>query len=157
MGLGNGLAGEPSLAAGDQRTRRAMWLLAGLVVLALILRLWHLGAWGLEGDEIFTLRDSREPRLSNPRPLLYLLNYLLIRPTFGLNELGLRILPAFFGVLAIPTVYFVGRRLVGSRAALFAALLVALSPIHIYQSQYARYWSLVFLLSAAYPFAIHFG
>jgi hypothetical protein len=157
MGLGDGLAAERVVAAGDQRTMRAMGLLAGLVALGLVLRFWHLGTWGLEGDEIFTLRDSLAPRLTNPRPLLYLLNYLLVRPTVGLNELGLRLLPALFGVLAIPTVYFIGRRLVGSRAALFAALLVALSPIHIYQSQYARYWSLTFLLSAAYPFAIYYG
>jgi uncharacterized membrane protein len=145
------------VAADSQRIRRATWLLAGLIVLALILRFWHLGAWGFEGDEIFTLRDSRAPRLSNPRPLLYLLNYILVRPTLGLNEFGLRLLPALFGVLAVPTVYFIGRRLVSSRAGLFAALLVALSPFHIYQSQYARYWSLAFLLSAAYPFALHFG
>jgi dolichyl-phosphate-mannose-protein mannosyltransferase len=149
--------GVMDVPAENQRVKYAMWLLAGLVLLATILRFWRLGAWGLEGDEIFTLRDSRAPRLSNPRPLLYLLNYILVRPVLGLDEFGLRVLPALFGILAIPTVYFIGRRLVGSRAALFAALLVALSPIHIYQSQYARYWSLAFLLSAAYPFALYFG
>ncbi|MEA2725017.1 MAG: hypothetical protein QOH59_2788 [Gemmatimonadales bacterium] len=132
-------------------------LLTGLIVLAALLRFWRLGDWGLEGDEIFTLRDSLAPKLDNPRPLIYFLNYYLIRPFWPLDELGVRLLPALFGVLAIPALYLVARRLIGTRAALFAALLLALSPLHIYQSQYARYWSLVFLLSSIYPFAIYLG
>jgi len=31
------------------------------------------------------------------------------------------------------------------------------NSFHIYQSQFARYWSLVFLLSAVYPFALYLG
>jgi hypothetical protein len=133
-------------------------LLAGLTILALVLRAWRLGVWNLEGDEIFTLRDSiNEPRLNNPRPLLYFLNYYLVRPFTPLDELGLRILPALFGVLAIPVIYLVGRRLIGTRAALFSALFLTVSGFHVYHSQSARYWSLVFLLSAVYPFAIYLG
>jgi len=132
-------------------------LLASLIVLALALRVWRLGHWGFEGDEIFTLRDSLNPSLSNPRPLLYFLNHYLVRPLVPLDELGLRLLPALFGVLAIPAFYLVSRRLVGTRAALFGTLLLAVNPIHVYHSQYARYWSLVFLLSAVYPFALYLG
>jgi dolichyl-phosphate-mannose-protein mannosyltransferase len=133
-------------------------LLAGLIVLALALRFWRLGEWNLEGDEIFTLRDStNQPRLSNPRPLLYFLNYYVVRPLVPLDELGLRLLPALFGVLAIPVFYLVARRLVGTRAALFGSLFLTVSSLHVYHSQAARYWSLVFLLSAVYPFAIYLG
>lgn len=132
-------------------------LLVGLVALAIALRMWRLGQWGFDGDEIYTLRDSLNPRLSNPRPLLYLLNHYLILPLVPLDELGLRLLPAFFGLLAVPVLYLITRRLVGKRAALFTALLVAVNPMHVYLSQYARYWSLVFLLSAVYPFAIYLG
>lgn len=130
-------------------------LLTGLIVLALVLRFWRLGDWGLESDEIYTLRDSLTLRLDNPRPLLYFLNYYLVRPLLPLDELGVRLLPAFFGVLAVPAFYLVGRRLVGTRAALFGALLLTFNTLHVYQSQYARYWSLVFLLSSVYPFAIY--
>ncbi|HEY5940893.1 MAG TPA: glycosyltransferase family 39 protein [Gemmatimonadales bacterium] len=143
-------------AARPQRLLPAL-LLTGIIVLAALLRFWRLGAWGLEGDEIFTLRDSLAPAFDNPRPLIYFLNYYLIRPLWPLDELGVRLLPALFGVLAVPALYLVARRLIGTRAALFAALLLALSPVHIYQSQYARYWSLVFLLSSVYPFAIYIG
>ena len=132
-------------------------LLAGLTVLALILRFWRLGNWSLDSDEIFMLRDSLGPSLGNPRPLLYFLNHYLVGPLVPLDEFGLRLLPAIFGVLAIPAFYLVARRLVGTRAALFGALLLTVNPLHVYYSQFARYWSLVFLLSAVYPYALYIG
>jgi dolichyl-phosphate-mannose-protein mannosyltransferase len=142
----------------DRRQRPvALILLVGLILLAFALRFYRLGAWGFEATEMFTLRDSINPSLSNPRPLVYFLNYWLVRPLMPLDEFGLRVLPALFGVLAIPVFYLVARRLVGTRAALFGALMLAVSGFHVYYSQYARYWTLVFLLSAAYPYAIYLG
>jgi hypothetical protein len=132
-------------------------LLTALVVLALALRFYRLGDWSLDSDEVFMLRDSVDPRLTNPRPLLYFLNYWLVRPIMPLDELGLRLLPAIFGALAIPVFYFMARRLIGTRTALFGAFLLTVSPLHVYYSQFARYWSLVFLLSSVYPFAIYIG
>jgi hypothetical protein len=135
----------------------AAMLMIALIALAAALRLFYLGRWTLEGDEIFTLRDSLVPRLSNPRPLFYLLNHYLVLPFRPLDEFGLRLLAAVFGVLAVPALYLVARRLVGTRPALFGTFLLAVSNLHIYHSQYARYWSLVFLFSAVYPFAIYLG
>jgi len=144
---------------GTQRRRApaAAVILAVLIAVAIALRFWRLGDWGFEGDEIFTLRDSIDPGLGNPRPLLYLLNYYLVLPFRPLDELGLRIIPAVAGVLAIPALYVVTRRLASTRAGLFAALLLTVSGFHVYQSQYARYWSVVFLVSAIYPYAIYIG
>ena len=132
-------------------------MLAGLVVLAAGLRFYRLGAWGFDSDETFTLRDSLHPQLSNPRPIFYLLNHYLVQPLHPLDEFGLRFLAALFGELAIPVLYCLVRRLVGTRAALFAALLLAVSPLQVYYAQFARYWTLVFLLSAVYPVAIYLG
>jgi mannosyltransferase len=133
------------------------WLVLGLIVVGMLLRFWRLGDWNFQATEIFTLRDSGRPQFNNPRPLGYVLNYYLIRPFLPLDEFGLRLLPAIFGVLAIPVLYLVGRRVIGSRAALFAALLLTLSPLHIMYSQLARYWSLVFFFSAIYPSALYVG
>lgn len=132
-------------------------VIAGLTVLAIALRFWRLGEWNFEATEMFTLRDSLHPRWGNPRPLGYLLNYHLVGPFRPLDELGLRILPALFGVLAVPAFYFVSRRLIGTRAALLGALLLTVSGLHVFYSQFARYWSLVFLLSAVYPYALYLG
>jgi len=121
-------------------------ILAGLIVLALALRAFRLGDWNFEATEMFTLRDSNDPRLSNPRPLIYFLNYFLIRTWMPLDELGLRIMPALFGVLGVPALYLMGRRLVGTRAGLFAALLVGgiglwVVATYLRRDQLARLWS----------------
>ncbi len=132
-------------------------IIAGLVVLAIILRFWRLGEWNFQATEIFTLRDSVRPQFHNPRPLGYLLNYFLIRPFMPLDEFSLRLLPALFGVLAVPSFFFVARRLVSERAALLGALLLTVNPVLISYSQLARYWSLVFCLCTVYPYALYLG
>jgi 4-amino-4-deoxy-L-arabinose transferase-like glycosyltransferase len=132
-------------------------LLAGLIVLAIGLRFWRLGDWNFQATEMFTLRDSVTPQFRNTRPLGYLLNYYLVKPFLPLDEFGLRLLPAIFGVLAIPAFYLVSRRLLGTRAALLGTLLLTVSHLHVMYSQLARYWSLVFLLSTIYPYALYIG
>ncbi|MGN6391245.1 MAG: hypothetical protein ACTHM9_03215 [Gemmatimonadales bacterium] len=129
---------------------------AALTLLALLSRFGRLGHWGFDSDEIFMLRDSMHPGFTNPRPLLYFLNH-LIAPVLPLDEFGLRFLPAVFGVLAVPAIYLVGRRLVGARGAFYASLLVTLSGLLLIYSQFGRYWSLVFLLCAIYPYALYLG
>src|SRR4051812_32217712 len=141
----------------QKREKAPAIILSGLILLAVALRFWRLGQFNFEATEMFTLRDSLTPQFDNWRPLQYLLNYYLIRPLTPLDELGLRLLPAVFGVLAIPVLYLVARRLIGTWAALLSALLLVFSPLHVYQSQFARYWSLVFLLSAVYPYALYLG
>ena len=132
-------------------------LLGGLIVVAFVLRFARLGLWSLDSDEVFMRRDSLNFRFTNPRPLLYFINHYVIAPIIPLDEFGIRLLPATFGVLAIPVLYLVTRRLFGARAALFAAALLAVSPVHVSYSQFGRYWSLVFLLATIYPYALYLG
>lgn len=131
-------------------------VLSGLTILALLLRFGRLGHWGFDSDEIFMLRDSMRISTHNPRPLLYLLNHLLAR-VVPLNEFGIRFLPAVFGTLTVPAFYLVARRLIGVRAALFGSLLVTVSALLVIYSQFGRYWSLVFMLCAVYPYALYLG
>jgi mannosyltransferase len=136
---------------------RATAVLAGLTLLALVLRFYRLGAWSLESDEVFMLRDSVALKLTNPRPLMYLLNHYVVAPVLALDEFGLRLLPAVFGVLSVPVFYLLARRLVGPRAGLIGAFFIATSPLFVYYSQFARYWTLVFMLCAVFPFALYLG
>ena len=137
--------------------RVAVYVLAGSILLAAALRFWRLGDWNFQATEMFTLRDSLRPAFKNPRPLIYLLNYYVVGSFRPLDELALRILPALFGILAVPAVFLIGRRLAGTRAALCCALLLAVSPLHVLYSQLGRYWSLVFLFCAIYPYALYVG
>jgi 4-amino-4-deoxy-L-arabinose transferase-like glycosyltransferase len=130
-------------------------IVAVLTLIALALRFYKLGEWNFEATEMFTLRDSVRPQFRNSRPLGYLLNYYLVYPLRPLDEFGLRLLPAVFGVLAVPVFYWTSRRLVGTRAALFGTFLLTFSALHVFYSQFARYWSLVFLLCAVYPYALY--
>ncbi len=132
-------------------------LLVGILVLTIVLRFYRLGDWNFEATEMFTLRDSVRPQFHNARPLGYLLNYFLVLPIHPLDELGLRFMPALVGVLTVPAFYAVSRRLTGTRAALFGTFFLAVSPLHVFYSQFARYWSLVFLFAAIYPYALYLG
>lgn len=132
-------------------------LLGGVILLGAALRFYRLGHWNL-GDEaeIFTLRDSLVTTwLQGPKPLLFFLNHHLIAPWHQLDEFGLRLLPAIFGVATIPVIYWVTARTLGERAGLFAAFALAVHPWHIYWSQFARYYSLVILCSAVFPIATY--
>jgi 4-amino-4-deoxy-L-arabinose transferase-like glycosyltransferase len=132
-------------------------ILAGLTLLAFGLRFYRLGNWGMESDEVFMLRDSLRLSLGNPRPLMYFLNHYVVYPFLPLDEFGIRLLPAISGVLTIPVFYAMTRRLVGTRAALIGAFFIATSGLFITYSQFGRYWTLVFLLSCVFPYALYLG
>ncbi len=65
----------------------------------------------------------------------------------GISEFAVRFPSAVAGVLAIPAIYLLGRRLAGPQAGLVAAALLAISPYHIWYSQEAKMYSIVALLA----------
>jgi 4-amino-4-deoxy-L-arabinose transferase-like glycosyltransferase len=72
----------------------------------------------------------------------------LVRFTVGLlgsSEWSARLSPALIGVISIPLLYFLARRCMGRSGALMVVALLALSPWHLYWSQNARFYSLLFL------------
>jgi hypothetical protein len=140
---------------GAARDERLEWVaLAALTAIAIALRVYRLTEWSLSEDEFPTWMDSLEFTWSNPRPLLYALNHYLVLPVLGLRELGLRVIPVAAGIAAVPTVYALLRRLDLRMEGLATAALIALSTWHVYWSQFARYYSLVFLLCALYGLAL---
>lgn len=136
---------------GDDRIWLLLILLAGT-----LLRIWGLAGLIWEEDELYTLRDSADlgaeaaaggaPGIA-ARPLYYLFQHLLLG-IFPPTKVFLRLPPLVFGVAGIWATWHLGRTAFGRRAGLVAAALVAVSPWHLYASQFARYWSLVYLLAA---------
>jgi mannosyltransferase len=86
------------------------------------------------------------PSTESTPPLYYVLAWGWSR-IFGTDEVGLRALSAVLGTATIPIAYAVGRFFVSRRTGLFAAALVACSPLLVWYSQEARSYALLAFLS----------
>ncbi|NDJ53461.1 MAG: phospholipid carrier-dependent glycosyltransferase [Chloroflexi bacterium] len=78
--------------------------------------------------------------------------YLLLagwRSVLGASEFGLRSFSALAGVLTVAVMSTIGAQFFDRRVGALTALMIALSPFHIYYSQEARMYALLALLSAA--------
>ena len=129
-------------------TKAAVWRnAAGLAIAALLLRLFRLGDWSLwidEGNTLWLTEFLSGKRATDSYPVFFWLEKAMIE-LFGTSEFALRLLPAVLGAASIPLPYLLFRRVAGERAAFWAALLMCLSPWHIFWSQNARYYTLLLL------------
>ncbi len=134
------------------QTLMVLWVtLAGLALR--LIRLNFQPLWFDEGYSFYFANSSLAQLIERTsvdiHPPLY---YLLLKGWLAVCGSGVaaaRCLSVVSGVAAIPLLYLLGRRLWGGRAGLFAALLLALSPFHIYYSQEVRMYGLVTLLGLA--------
>ncbi len=136
-------------------TDRHLWALLAITFLGAALRLLRLGDWSFWVDEAHTWRDATMPESMfwDSNRGWYPLSYQLLRWWLESgfvshqSEGWLRLPFAFFGILSVPLLAIVGNMLVGRSAALLAALMLAVNPWHIYFSQNARSYVLVFFLA----------
>jgi hypothetical protein len=136
------------------------WALGAILLLAASLRLVGLRSNIFAQDELYTVIESTKLFHSSlrpgigARPLYYLLEHVLlgVRPP---TPLALRVVPFVFGVLGVWLTWLVGKIVIGEVAGLLAAFLLAISPWHLFASGMARYWSLVYLLTALGYLALH--
>jgi hypothetical protein len=128
-------------------------LLILLTVLAAGLRFYKLGEWSYFIDEFHTLANTHESLAStarrlfspNSRAAFWLLTKMSL-DSFGESAFALRFFPSMFGVATIPLIYFPIRHLFDKYVALTSALIIAVSPWHIYMSQMARWYTLSLLV-----------
>ncbi len=133
----------------DSRPTSRIWLLSIVLVTAL-LRLYRLGDWSFWGDELFTVSGQEDG-------FDYILLYRSLASTLvqwwtgrvGISEWNARIMPALIGIATVPIFYKLVCQLFSRRVALIAALLLAVSPWHIYWSQNARFYTLLLLFYTA--------
>jgi 4-amino-4-deoxy-L-arabinose transferase-like glycosyltransferase len=129
----------------DKMNKRNTLVLAILIFTGLILRIYHINFKSFSIDEtigsfyaaeslfrvvIMTINDVHPP-------LFYVLHHFWIT-WFGMSEPALRSISVFFAVLSIPLIWLLGARLRNHRVGLIAALLLVLSPWHVWLSQNAR-------------------
>ncbi|MDA1221087.1 MAG: glycosyltransferase family 39 protein [Planctomycetota bacterium] len=142
---------------------RHLGLLVLLTLVAVGLRLFRLGDWSFWVDEAHTFRDvtASDEEFWRSNVSNYPLGYLLLRWLLDAGILRmtgegwLRLPFAFFGALAIPALAVFARSVVGRRAALLAAGMLAISPWHLYWSQNARGYALTMFLALLAAFTAH--
>ena len=122
------------------------WLL-GIVVIALVLRVWNLSAQSLDIDEYTELQVSHETYAfaatkADSMPPLYpvlLKTWLAVWP----GDFSGRCFSVALGVATVWVVGALWARCFGAGLALTTAALLAFSPLHIYYSQYVRSYGLL--------------
>jgi MFS family permease len=150
------------MGAGAQSTVKdrvlALALLAAALIAAAYLRFHQLGTpsyWLDEilGDMLTTHHASAAPwwhwitGLEHEHGPLYYLGQLAAR-AFGRDEFAGRLPAVLCGLAAIPLVFLAARELGGWAAGAAAAVLLAVSPLHVYYSREARPYALLMLLAA---------
>ncbi len=137
-------------------TQAELALLGAITLCAAILRFYRLGDWSFWIDELYTIERALNQfgSLSSliqyipPGSLWFPISFIMgsgAIQTFGVGEWSARAAPAAIGALSIPALYLPIRALFGSRVALFSALLLALSPWHLFWSQNARFYTALML------------
>lgn len=130
-------------------------LLAFIVILGAFLRLYKLSFQDIWIDEIFSLIQSGPSktyaqiydflRAFDQHPPLYYFSIHFFTQIFGHSTYTVRLFSALIGVAGIFAIYALGKEISNKKVALFAALILCVNPFHIYYSQEARMYSLLFL------------
>jgi len=136
------------------RRNYSLIVLALLLLLAAGLRIYHLDYKSLSIDETIGAYYAREPvarifimTINDVHPpLFYLVHHAWIQ-IFGEAESALRSISILFALASLLVLYKVTQRLFSSSAALFAVLLLSISPWHIWVSQNARSNSMLIFLA----------
>jgi mannosyltransferase len=137
--------------------RRDVVLVAGIVLVAAVLRFSHIGQESFWLDEGVSAGIARLPwadffKVLWRREGNMALYYLLLRGWMflGSSEAWLRGLSALLSVATVPFIYLIGRNVRSRMSGIVAALLFAVSLFAVSYAQEARSYSLVcFLVTAA--------
>ena len=134
---------------------RAFPLLA--MLLASGLYFYELDAESLWRDELYSIRNAQNLDVNalRVRPLYYLCLNLWMN--FGSGDVWLRSLSVLFAIASVPLMYWLSRRLVGSKAAMLATLLFVLSPECIDHAQEVRMYMLGVFLSLGGSLALTYA
>jgi len=133
-----------------------------IILLGLTLRFYGLDQKSLWHDEVVNLNrvvwlsfvDIIFSKPYHANPPLYFLLLKLWTMLFGTLHFAIRSLSAIFGVISLYFIYRVGELSFGKRVGILSALLLSISPLHLFYSQDATCYSLFVLLCLIVVFII---
>ena len=137
------------------RMKREGVILFLLIGAGAALRFSYLSHFSFWYDEVATAIQSRQPTseiIFSPLhpvypPFYFLLLHVL--PISGTGEWLLRFPSALAGTLTIPLMFLLGKQLFDTATGMMGALLLTISPFHIYFSQEARPYAIVMVVVTA--------
>lgn len=135
------------IPAAPSADRRTAWLLLGLCAVAALLRalMFDRSVWFDEAcmsdQRIGTTAQWLSTLYVDIHPPLFVTFMHFWNGLFGDGEVAMRVPALLAGLLCIPLTWWTGHRLVGRGAALWAAALLALSPVHIWYCAEARLYT----------------
>lgn len=133
------------------------YLIVFILLLGLFLRFNCLDFQSVWLDELHTLNEANPNvplsqlygaiMLGEQMPPLYFYILYFIFKIFGYTELIARLFSAVLGVVSIYALYILAKEIFNKKIALISALLLAINSFHLYYSQEARPYILLFLFS----------
>jgi mannosyltransferase len=142
-------------------------IIACITIMAAGLRFYKLGEWSFWIDEMYTINRA-QVHFSDPTTLIRNLPTTLWLPlsvmltegfliVFGVTEWSARLASTLIAIISIPILFFFARKFIGSNVALILALLLAISPWHVFWSQNARFYTSLLLLYTLAGFAFFYA
>ncbi len=146
---------------------RANYILLSILIFGAFFRFYHLDFQSLWLDETITVNDASPEKsfseiydslmLLEPHPPLYFLLVHFCFKIFGYTSLVVRMFSAIIGIIGIFSVFLLGKEIFNKKVGYYAAILLSINYFHIYYSQEARMYSLLFLTtSISFYFLIKF-
>lgn len=143
-------SGEPMIS----RSNTTFWfILCVILILGAVVRVYGLTHQSLWLDEAVSVKIAEngfrkiisDAKIDNSPPFYYFMLHLWIR-IFGPGELSIRTFVCLFGILLIPTIYYVGASLFSRKMGLISAFIAAVAQFHVRYSQEVRMYSMLALL-----------
>jgi len=152
-------AEQPSRLSVFQPFGLSVWLWLALLVAAMVMRLWDLGARTMSHDEALHAYYAwqlyaGQGYLHNPvthGPFLFHATA-LVYALFGASDATARLVPALFGVALVGLPYLL-RRWLGRLGALFSGVMLLISPVTLFYGRYIRHdlpvlvWTLLMVIA----------
>ena len=140
----------------------APWLVIVITLVGGFLRMILLGTKGMWLDETLSVWFASHTvpemlqwviRIDQHPPLYYLLLHYWMA-LYGDTAYDVRLLSVVFGTGTIPIMYLTGKRMSGTVMGVAAAVILALSPFHVYFAQETRMYTLLMFNAAAAVYAL---
>lgn len=133
------------------------YLLLLILVVATVLRIYHINYQSVWLDEIHTLIEAdpiynwsefyNSLLMSDPHPPLYFALVKVLFGFFGHTAAVVRVFSAVIGIVGVYSIYLLGKEIKNKRVGLISATLLAVNYFHIYYSQEARMYAMLFLFT----------